>query len=93
MPHSRSAKKRLRQNVKVRAANKSVRTHLKTRVKRFNAAVTAGSVEEAKKEGLLLQESFDKAVSHGVVHRNEAARKKSRATLKLNKLLSARAGA
>jgi len=90
--HSHSAKKRLRQNVKRRLANRSVKTHLKTRVKKFNAATAAGDVAEAKKQGLLLQKSFDKAVTHGVVHRKMADRKKSRAAVKLNALLRQGAG-
>ncbi|HUV38875.1 MAG TPA: 30S ribosomal protein S20 [Planctomycetota bacterium] len=92
MAHSRSAKKRIRQNLKARVRNKAVKTHLKTRVKKFEAAVTAGDVTEARKQGLLLQRSFDKASTHGVVHPKMAARKKSRATLKLNALAQKGAG-
>jgi small subunit ribosomal protein S20 len=87
VPHSASAKKRLRQNRKNRARNRSVKTHLRTRVKRFDAAVAAGHTDEARKEAHRLQRSFDKAVSRGVIHRNLAARKKSRAAGKLNRLL------
>jgi len=70
-----------------------VKTHLKTRVKKFDAAVAVKDVEEAKKQGLLLQRSFDKAVTHGVIHKNMAGRKKATATRKLNRLLATGADA
>ena len=92
MPHTRSAKKRLRQNVHRRLRNKSVKTHLKTRVKKFNAAVTTGDLEEARKEALQLQKSFDRAVTQGIIHKTSASRKKSKAARKLNRLLEARSG-
>ena len=91
MPHTLSAKKRLRQNARRRARNKPVKTHLKTRLKKFNAAIAAGDVEEARKQQLLLQKSFDRAVGDGIIHRNQARRKKSAAELTLNRLV--RAGA
>jgi len=84
--------KRFRQNIKQRLHNKAVKTHLKTRVKRLNAALVAGNVEEATKQFLLLQRSFDKAVTHGVIHRNLAARKKSSAAARLSRLLAKPAG-
>ena len=92
MPHTHSAKKRLRQDVGRRLRNKSVKTHLKTRVKKFNAAVTTGNVEEARKEALHLQKSLDRAVTHGIIHKTSASRKKSTAARKLNRLLQARSG-
>ena len=92
MPHTRSAKKRLRQNVTHQARNKAVKTHLKTRVKKFDAAIALGDAEEAKKQALLLQKSFDRAVTHGIIHRNRARRKKSITARKLGTLLAAKAG-
>jgi small subunit ribosomal protein S20 len=92
VPHIASAKKRLRQDARRRLRNKSVKTHLKTRVKKFNAAIDEANVEGAKEQALLLQKSFDKAVTHGVVHKKQASRKKSIAALKLNALLRAAQG-
>ena len=92
MPHIASAKKRLRQDASRRLRNKSVKTHLRTRVKKFNAAVADGNVEGAKEQALLLQKSFDRAVTHGVIHKRQASRKKSVAALKLNTLLRAAQG-
>lgn len=92
MAQSLQAKKRVRQDARRRLQNKSVKTHLKTRVKKFEAAVGAGDVAESKKQGLLLQKSFDRAVTHGVVHKSMAGRRKSRAAQKLNVLLRKGAG-
>lgn len=92
MPHTRSAKKRLRQNVTHQGRNRAVKTHLKTRVKKFDAAIARGDVDESRKQALLLQKSFDRAVTHGIIHRNRARRKKSIAVRKLNTLLQAKAG-
>jgi len=93
LAHTPSAKKRLRQSVKQRLRNKAVKTHLKTRVKRFDAAVAVGDAQEAARQFLLFQRSFDKAVTHGVIHRNMAARKKSIAAAKLSRLRAKPAGA
>ena len=92
MPQIARAKKRLRQDAGKRLRNKSVKSHLKRRVKKFESAIKEENVEEAKKQALLLQRSFDKAVTHGVVHKNKAGRKVASSTLKLNKLLRAAGG-
>ncbi len=89
MPHSRSASKSLRKSLKRNAANKAIKTHLKTRLKKFNAAVAAGNLDEAVKQGLMLQRSYDKAVSQGVVHKNNAARHIGAAQSKVRKLAAA----
>jgi small subunit ribosomal protein S20 len=91
LPHTRSAKKRLRQNATHQARNKAVKTHLKTRVKKFDAAIAAGDLDGAKKQALLLQKSFDRAVTHGIIHRNRAGRKKSITANKLAALLRTKA--
>lgn len=91
MPHTRSAKKRLRQNATHQGRNKAVKTHLKTRVKKFDAAIAAGDVDEAKKQALLLQKSFDRAVTHGIIHKNRARRKNSITVSNLAALLKAKA--
>ncbi len=89
MPHSRSAAKSLRKSLKLRAYNKAIKSHLKTRLKKFNAAVASGNAEEAKKQALMLQRSYDKAVGAGVVHSNNAARHVSAAQSKVQKLAGA----
>ena len=87
MPHTHSARKRLRQDAKRRLRNRSVKTHLKTRLKRFDAAVAAGSPEEARKQARLVQKFFDRAVTRGVIHRNRASRKKASVFGALNHML------
>jgi len=73
----RSQIKRNRQNEKRRVRNKAVRSELKTRIKR--AVVTADQGAETRDEQLRLAiKRIDKAASKGVIHKNQAARKKSR---------------
>lgn len=80
MPNHKSAKKRVRQNEKRRAVNRSRRSSLRTQVKKLRAAV-AGNDQNASQELLNPTVSaIDKAVNKGVLHRNTAARYKSRLT-------------
>src|SRR5258707_10277074 len=76
MPHTSSAKKRLRQTQKRRLLNRSVKKAIKTQLKRFEAA-EKGPVEELRKEYNLAAKKLDKAAAKRVVHPNLAARKKS----------------
>ena len=76
MPHTNTAKKRLRQNKKRRLLNRAVRKDIKTEIKAFLAAVD-GPVEELRKEYNLAAKRLDKAAAKRVIHPNLAARKKS----------------
>jgi small subunit ribosomal protein S20 len=69
--------KRNKQNEKRRLRNKSVKSSLKTAIRKFNEAVAAGDAETA--ESLLRDASrkLDKAASKGVIHKNQAANRKS----------------
>jgi small subunit ribosomal protein S20 len=69
--------KRNRQNEAARERNKSVRSALKTAVRRFNEAVEAGDVEKAKTLAADAGKKLDKAASKGVIHKNQAANRKS----------------
>ena len=81
MPNLRSAKKRLRQNKKRKLRNKSVKSHLKTLSKKVkNAEVKDDAVALLKET----YKAYDMAVSKGVIHRNNAARHKSRLTKFVN---------
>jgi small subunit ribosomal protein S20 len=74
--------KRNRQNEKRRLRNKSVKSALKTAVRKFNEAVAAGEPAEA-----LLRDAsrkLDKAASKGVIHKNQAANRKSAITKRLS---------
>jgi small subunit ribosomal protein S20 len=81
-----SAEKDARQNEKRRTRNRVVRSHSRTLVKDFVAAVEANKKPEAAKMFVELASFLDNAVTKGVLHRNTAARKKSRMNLLLNKM-------
>jgi small subunit ribosomal protein S20 len=77
----KSQKKRNLTNAKATERNKATKSELKTRVKNAVAAVgTADGVAAAR----IAQKRLDKAVTKGVIHKNTAARRKSRLTKKLN---------
>lgn len=78
MPNTKGAKKRLRQNVVRRDRNRMSRTRMRSSLRRFREAVVAKNFEEAKELCRLTAQLLDKAVSKGVIHRNKAARLKSR---------------
>jgi small subunit ribosomal protein S20 len=81
-----SAEKDARQNEKRRVRNRVVRSRSKTLVKDFIAAVEAKKKPEAEKMFVELSSYLDNAVTKGILHRNTAARKKSRMNLLLNKM-------
>jgi len=84
MPNHKSAEKRMRQNEKRRLVNRGNRGKLRTGVKKLRAALEggdAGAVETLLPRTVSL---IDKAVQKGVLHRNAAARFKSRLTLRAN---------
>ncbi|MEX0678164.1 MAG: 30S ribosomal protein S20 [Pirellulales bacterium] len=87
MPNSNSAKKRLRQNLARRARNRSVKSAVRTQVRKVREAVAAGDVTTGETEFRLAAKRLDKAAAAGVVHANLAARVKSRlsAALKAGK--------
>ena len=86
MAHSLSAKKRVRQNVKRRAINRSCKSAVKTQIKRFDAALAQADVETASEEYRQVVKKLDKAGSANTLHKNTAARNKSRLAKKLNEL-------
>jgi small subunit ribosomal protein S20 len=75
--------KRNRQNETRRMRNKTVRSTLKTELKRFNAAASDGDRESAEQAFARASRRLDKAAEKGIVHRNYAANKKSRMAKKL----------
>ena len=78
MPNSNSAKKRLRQDKVRRARNRSVKSALRTQIKKVHTAVEAGDLESAEKEFVTASKKLDQAGSRKVIHKNTAARYKSR---------------
>ena len=86
MPNIKSAKKRVLVNEAKAAQNKAKRSELKTHLKKFDAAVAEGNRSEADSAYKVAVKAVDKAVGYGLLHKNNAARKKSAMTIKLNKL-------
>ncbi len=86
MAHSLSAKKRIRQNLKSRARNRARKDLIKQEVKGFTAAVTAGDVAKAEAALRTTVKRLDRVAAKGTIHKNAAARKRSRLTRKLNVL-------
>ena len=86
MAHSLSAKKRVRQNLKKRVINRARKSIVKTQVKHLEAALNAGDAEKAQEQFLLLTKRLDKVASTSTMHKNTAARMKSRLARRLNKL-------
>lgn len=81
----KSAVKRARQNLRRNERNRTQRTALRTVIKKFRAKVAAKDAAGAQQEYPLLQKALDKAVTKGLLHRNTAARGKSRAVAALKK--------
>lgn len=86
MPNIKSAKKRVKVIKTKTLQNKMYKTSLRTEVKKYKAALAGGDKELASKAYLEVVKKVDKAVSKGILHKNNAARKKSQFTLLLNKM-------
>ncbi len=86
MPNHKSAEKRDRQNIKRRAINRNNRSSLRTQIKKLRAALDGSDQKES--QGLLnpTVSMIDKAVNKGILHKNTAARYKSRLTSRVNGL-------
>ena len=81
MPNIKSAKKRVLVNKAKALQNKTARSALRTELKKFE-----GNRSEAEGAYKVAVKAVDKAVCRGILHKNNAAHKKSGMTLKLNKL-------
>ena len=77
MANIKSQIKRNKQNEKRRMRNKAVKSSLKTAVRKFNESVTAGDPEAAEAELRAASRKLDQAASKGVIHKNQAANRKS----------------
>ena len=86
MAHSLSAKKRHRQNVKLRAINRSRRTALNTAMRKFNDELHRGSPDDVNSAFKLFCKAVDHAAAERTIPKNTAARRKSRMAKRLNAL-------
>ncbi len=78
MPNIASAKKRLRQSIKRNTRNRAVKSELRTEIRKVRETTTAGELEDAEKEFRVAVEKLDRAAAKNVIHKNKAARLKSR---------------
>lgn len=86
MPNIKSAKKRVLVSQTKAMQNKAAKSALKTDIKKFEAAVAEGNRSEADVAYKVAVKAVDKATAKGLLHKNNAANKKSSMTIKLNKL-------
>lgn len=77
MANIKSQVKRIRTNNKAHERNKAVRTSLKSAIRKFREAADSGQAEQAKELAREATRKLDKAVSSGVIHKNQAANRKS----------------
>jgi small subunit ribosomal protein S20 len=91
--HSLSAKKRIRQNMKRRARNRARKDVVKQQVKSFLGAVATGDFGKAETEFRQVTRRLDKVAAKGTIHKNTAARRRSRLALRLNAAKTAAASA
>ncbi len=88
MANTRQAKKRVRQSERRRLANVAMRSTVRTGIRRAREAVAKGTAEEAQQAFQGASSLLDRAVRKGIVHRNHAARLKSRLNRNVKKLVT-----
>jgi small subunit ribosomal protein S20 len=86
MPTSSSAKKRLRQNIKHRLHNRTIKSALRTQIKKLREAMKEGNITVAEEQMIATTKKIDKSRTKGVLHKNTASRMKSHLAKSLNKL-------
>jgi small subunit ribosomal protein S20 len=91
MAHTRSALKRIRQTERRRLRNQMVKARVKTLVKRARLSIEAGDLEEARLSVGEAISALDRAAERGILHRNNAARRKSRLMKRYNSAFTATA--
>jgi small subunit ribosomal protein S20 len=84
--HSLSAKKRVRQNAKKKAINRARKSEVKTGVKRLEDVIRTGDAAAAQEQLKAVARNLDKVSSTSTMHKNTAARKKSRLAKRINAL-------
>ena len=89
MANKRSSKKDLRRTAKRTVRNKAARTALKTYVKKVRTVAAGGEAKEVQAAVSTVQKMMDKAAQRGIIHKNQAARRKSRAAKAANKAAAA----
>ena len=88
MPSTKSAEKQVRVSARKRLRNKSVRSQCKTEITKSEKLVFSGEIEAAENVVVSTVSTLDKAAEKGIIHANNAARRKSRLVKKLNQARS-----
>ncbi len=78
MPIMKSAKRRMRQNIRLRSRNRMRRSTLRTAIRRLHEAIEAGNGDAIQVQWTETQGLIDRTARLGIIHRNTAARTKSR---------------
>jgi small subunit ribosomal protein S20 len=91
MANHKSAEKRIRQNEKRRLVNRQNRSAMRTEIKKLRTALALGDVATAQQVLPAIVSVIDRSVQKGVLHRNAAARYKSRLTIRVSQAAAARA--
>ena len=86
MANSAGSRKRARQAVKRNKHNSQIRAKVRTFMKKVAYAVAAGDKKEAESGFTAMQKNVDQAVNKGLIHKNQAARKKSRLSAQIKAL-------
>jgi len=88
MPNIASAKKRMRQNAVRRTRNRGRRSALRSSLRKLNEAIEASDMERVRETWRDTQAMLDRMAQRGMIHRNQAARKKSRLSRRISQLES-----
>ncbi|GAA2860862.1 30S ribosomal protein S20 [Pseudonocardia halophobica] len=86
MANIKSQIKRVKTNEKRRQRNKSVKSSVKTAIRKFREAAEAGETEKAVELQRAAARALDKAASKGVIHKNQAANRKSAIAKRITKI-------
>ncbi len=93
MANTKSAEKRIRQNVKNRARNRWRKQRFREAIKQYNETLLHGSVDDARKQLAGIYKLLDQVAAKGTIHKNAANRYKARLAVRLNKKAAAPAAA
>lgn len=86
VPNIKSAEKRVRISANRTLHNMSLKSALRTTIKKFESALAQSEIDQARLALKIATRALDKAATKGIIHQNAASRKKSRLTKRLNKV-------
>ncbi|HOX37306.1 MAG TPA: 30S ribosomal protein S20 [Candidatus Brocadiia bacterium] len=90
MAHTKSARKTLRQDAKRRFRNKTRKTQMRNQMRKLRTSVEHGELDAAKAQLPVVYKYIDRAASQGAIHKNQAARRKARIAMLVNKLAASK---